>query len=51
VAAAPETARSVVRKGHVEEVTDNYRGRASGIRVSGVNLEADLVLDTSGRAR
>ncbi|WP_395728062.1 FAD-dependent oxidoreductase [Nakamurella sp.] len=38
-----------IRQGHVEQV-DIDRGRASGIRVDGAELQADLVLDASGRA-
>jgi 2-polyprenyl-6-methoxyphenol hydroxylase-like FAD-dependent oxidoreductase len=38
-----------VRRGHVENVTSRH-GRADGIRVDGVSLPADLVLDASGRA-
>jgi 2-polyprenyl-6-methoxyphenol hydroxylase-like FAD-dependent oxidoreductase len=38
-----------VRRGHVDEVT-RRRGRAGGIRVDGTDLEADLVIDASGRA-
>ena len=48
-AAALEQPGLSIRQGHVEEVT-NHRGRANGIRVNGVSLEADLVLDASGRA-
>ncbi len=38
-----------VCRGHVEEVT-RHRGRADGIRVDGVRLPADLVIDAAGRA-
>ena len=38
-----------VRRGHVDEVT-RRDGRASGIRVAGTDLAADLVIDASGRA-
>src|ERR1700722_16611135 len=38
-----------VRRGHVEAVTSRD-GRADGIRVDGVSLPADLVIDASGRA-
>jgi 2-polyprenyl-6-methoxyphenol hydroxylase-like FAD-dependent oxidoreductase len=38
-----------VRRGHVDEVTRRH-GRASGIRVDGMDLAADLVIDASGRA-
>ena len=38
-----------VRRGHVEDVM-RRRGRADGIRVDGVDLTADLVIDASGRA-
>jgi 2-polyprenyl-6-methoxyphenol hydroxylase-like FAD-dependent oxidoreductase len=48
-AAALEQPGLSIRQGHVEEITIR-RGRANGIRVNGVALEADLVLDASGRA-
>ena len=38
-----------LRRGHVDQVRI-VRGRASGIRVDGVELDADLVLDASGRS-
>jgi 2-polyprenyl-6-methoxyphenol hydroxylase-like FAD-dependent oxidoreductase len=38
-----------IRSGHVDQVSID-RGRASGIRLDGVELDADLVLDASGRA-
>ena len=38
-----------VCRGHVDEVTRRH-GRAGGIRVDGTDLEADLVIDASGRA-
>ena len=38
-----------VCRGHVEEVT-RHRGRADGIRVDGVRLPADLVIDAARRA-
>jgi 2-polyprenyl-6-methoxyphenol hydroxylase-like FAD-dependent oxidoreductase len=38
-----------VRRGHVEAVTGQC-GRADGVRVDGVSLPADLVVDASGRA-
>jgi 2-polyprenyl-6-methoxyphenol hydroxylase-like FAD-dependent oxidoreductase len=38
-----------VRRGHVEGVASRH-GRADGIRVDGVILPADLVIDASGRA-
>jgi flavin-dependent dehydrogenase len=38
-----------IRQGHVDEVSV-AGGRASGIRVGGAQLDADLVLDASGRA-
>lgn len=34
--------------GHVDEVTERH-GRADGIRVDGIRLSADLVVDASGR--
>ena len=48
-AAALEQPGLTVRQGHVQEVTVEG-DRASGIRVDGVSVEADLVLDASGRA-
>lgn len=41
--------RLQVRRGHVDEVTRRH-GRAVGVRVDGVHLQADLVIDASGRA-
>ena len=38
-----------IRHGHAEDVT-SWHGRADGIRVDGVILPADLVIDASGRA-
>jgi 2-polyprenyl-6-methoxyphenol hydroxylase-like FAD-dependent oxidoreductase len=38
-----------VCRGHVQDVT-HRAGRADGVRVDGVNLAADLVIDASGRA-
>jgi 2-polyprenyl-6-methoxyphenol hydroxylase-like FAD-dependent oxidoreductase len=38
-----------IRQGHVNEVTTAH-GKASGIRVDGEPVEADLVLDASGRS-
>lgn len=38
-----------LRTGHVDGVTTS-RGRAQGIRVDGADLEADLVVDASGRS-
>ena len=38
-----------IRRGHVEDVTSRG-GRADGIRVDGLRLPADLVIDASGRA-
>lgn len=38
-----------IRRGHVEEVVE-ARGRAAGIRVDGSTLDADLVIDASGRS-
>ncbi|MGZ8757304.1 MAG: FAD-dependent oxidoreductase [Aeromicrobium sp.] len=41
--------RLVLREGHVDGVT-TVRGKASGIRVDGQQLPADLVIDASGRS-
>ena len=38
-----------IRVGHVDEVSAT-RGRADGLRVDGVHLPADLVIDASGRS-
>lgn len=38
----------LLARGHVDEVT-THRGRADGIRVDGIRLPADLVIDASGR--
>ena len=48
-AAALEQAGLSIRVGHVDEVTVR-QGRASGIRVDGDAVAADLVLDASGRS-
>ena len=48
-AEALETAGFQIRRGHAEQVTQRG-GRASGLRVDGGHLEADLVIDASGRA-
>ena len=48
-AAALEQPGLSLRQGHVDEVTSSA-GRASGIRVDGAAIDADLVLDASGRS-
>lgn len=48
-AAALEQPGLTIRQGHVDEVT-TAAGRASGIRVDGATVEADLVIDASGRS-
>jgi 2-polyprenyl-6-methoxyphenol hydroxylase-like FAD-dependent oxidoreductase len=48
-AAALEVPGLAVRRGHAEGVTER-RGRAAGLRVDGAELQADLVIDASGRA-
>src|SRR5580693_6001168 len=48
-AAALEVPGLAVRRGHAEAVTER-RGRAAGLRVDGAELQADLVIDASGRA-
>lgn len=47
--AAPDVPRLAVRQGHVEGVT-SAAGRATGIKVDGATVEADLVIDASGRS-
>jgi len=47
-AEALETAGFQIRRGHAEQVTQSG-GRADGLRVDGGRLEADLVIDASGR--
>jgi 2-polyprenyl-6-methoxyphenol hydroxylase-like FAD-dependent oxidoreductase len=47
--AAPDVDRLDVRRGHVEGVTRSA-GRATGIQVDGAVIEADLVIDASGRS-
>jgi 2-polyprenyl-6-methoxyphenol hydroxylase-like FAD-dependent oxidoreductase len=47
-AEALETAGFRIRRGHAEQVTQRG-GRAGGLRVDGGQLEADLVIDASGR--
>jgi 2-polyprenyl-6-methoxyphenol hydroxylase-like FAD-dependent oxidoreductase len=42
------TAGFQIRRGHAEQVTQRG-GRASGLRVDGAELPADLVIDASGR--
>ena len=47
---AAETEPGVeLRRGHVDEITAEH-GRASGLRVDGQRVDADLVVDASGRA-
>ena len=48
-AAAVEQSGLALRIGHVDEVTVRG-GRADGLRVDGQELDADLVLDASGRS-
>ncbi len=48
-AAALEQPGLTIRQGHVDGVSAEA-GRASGIRVDGGSVEADLVLDASGRS-
>jgi 2-polyprenyl-6-methoxyphenol hydroxylase-like FAD-dependent oxidoreductase len=48
-AAALDVPGLQLRRGHVEDVTCR-NGRADGVRVGGVTLAADLVIDASGRA-
>ena len=48
-AAAVRQAGLSIRQGHVDEVVHSD-GRASGIRVDGALIDADLVLDASGRS-
>ncbi len=47
--AARDVAGLVVRRGHVDQVLMS-EGRARGLVVDGAELEADLVVDASGRA-
>jgi 2-polyprenyl-6-methoxyphenol hydroxylase-like FAD-dependent oxidoreductase len=48
-AEALATAGFRIRRGHAEQVTQRG-GRADGLRVDGAPLDADLVIDASGRA-
>jgi 2-polyprenyl-6-methoxyphenol hydroxylase-like FAD-dependent oxidoreductase len=48
-AEARQTAGFRIQRGHAEQVT-RAGGRASGLQVDGALLEADLVIDASGRA-
>jgi 2-polyprenyl-6-methoxyphenol hydroxylase-like FAD-dependent oxidoreductase len=48
-AAAEREPRVVLRIGHVDDVCTD-RGRATGVRIDGAALDADLVLAASGRA-
>jgi 2-polyprenyl-6-methoxyphenol hydroxylase-like FAD-dependent oxidoreductase len=48
-AEAQEVAGFQIRRGHAEQVTQR-RGAAAGLRVDGAHLDADLVIDASGRA-
>jgi 2-polyprenyl-6-methoxyphenol hydroxylase-like FAD-dependent oxidoreductase len=47
--AAQAQPRLTLRTGHAEEVT-GQRGRATGVRVDGHQVDADLVIDAGGRA-
>lgn len=48
-AAALDTSGLRFQLGHVDEVTQAH-GRASGVRVGGTAVDADLVIDASGRS-